>query len=95
MISKSQKIVLLPFPSVDTSPVFNQLSFLPCASFLLVHDRLANALWFKSNGSYDIKVVREKKEELESKSSHKSDIWSPAAYKKGAEMFGEYFFFRL
>jgi len=38
--------------------------------------------WFKTNGSYDIKEVREKEEELESNSSHKSDIWSPAAYKK-------------
>ena len=47
--------------------------------------------WFKTNGSYDIKEVREKEEELESNSSHKSDIWSPAAYKKLDEMCGEYF----
>ena len=40
----------------------------------------ANALCNKSNGRCDIKA--EKREELESKSSHKSDIWLPAASKK-------------
>ena len=39
-----------------------------------------NALCNKSNGRCDIKA--EKREELESKSSHKSDIWLPAASKK-------------
>ena len=39
-----------------------------------------NALCNKSNGRCDIKA--EKREELESKSSHKSDIWPPAASKK-------------
>ena len=39
-----------------------------------------NALCSKSNGRCDIKA--EKREELESKSSHKSDILPPAAYKK-------------
>ena len=39
-----------------------------------------NALCNKSNGRCDIKA--EKIEELESKSSHKSDIWLPAASKK-------------
>ena len=38
------------------------------------------ALCNKSNGRCDIKA--EKREELESKSSHKSDIWPPAASKK-------------
>ena len=38
------------------------------------------ALCSKSNGRCDIKA--EKREELESKSSHKSDIWLPAASKK-------------
>ena len=39
-----------------------------------------SALCNKSNGRCDIKA--EKREELESKSSHKSDIWLPAASKK-------------
>ena len=39
-----------------------------------------NALCNKSNGRCDIKA--EKRGELESKSSHKSDIWLPAASKK-------------
>ena len=43
-----------------------------------------NALCNKSNGSCDIKA--EKREELESKSSHKSDIWPPAASKKWGEI---------
>ena len=38
-----------------------------------------NALCSKSNWKYDIKA--EKREQLESKSSHKSDIWPPAASK--------------
>ena len=41
---------------------------------------VTNALCSKSNGRCDIKA--EKREELESKSSHKSDIWPPAASKK-------------
>ena len=41
---------------------------------------LAIALCNKSNGRCDIKA--EKRKELESKSSHKSDIWPPAASKK-------------
>ena len=45
-----------------------------------LHIRYASALCNKSNGRCDIKA--EKREELESKSSHKSDIWLPAASKK-------------
>ena len=37
------------------------------------------ALCIKNNGRYDIEA--EKREELENKSSHKSDIWPPAASK--------------
>ena len=51
-----------------------------------------NALCSKSNGRCDIKA--EKREELESKSSHKSDILPPAAYKKWGDIF-ENIFFRL
>ena len=43
-------------------------------------ERVYTALCNKSNGRCDIKA--EKREELESKSSHKSDIWLPAASKK-------------
>ena len=43
------------------------------------------ALCSKSNGRCDIKA--EKREELESKSSHKSDIWPPAASKKWGEIY--------
>ena len=42
-------------------------------------EEVNNALCNKSNGRCDIKA--EKREELESKSSHKSDIWPPAASK--------------
>ena len=45
----------------------------------------SNALCNKSNGRCDIKA--EKREELESKSSHKSDIWPPAASKKCGEIY--------
>ena len=48
------------------------------------------ALWSKSNGRCDIKA--EKREELESKSSHKSDIWPPAASKKWGEIYWKYIF---
>ena len=48
------------------------------------------ALCNKSNGRYDIKA--EKREELESKSSHKSDIWPPAASKKWGEIYWKYIF---
>ena len=54
-------------------PVEFVLGFRACVS-------LYNALCNKSNGRCDIKA--EKREELESKSSHKSDIWPPAASKK-------------
>ena len=60
-------LFLLPFPSVDTFPVFN----LSCASFLLVHDRLANAHGLRAMGAM---TLGQKKEELESKSSHESDM---------------------
>ena len=36
-------------------------------------------------------TLRQKKGELESKSSNKSDIWPSAASKKWVEIFGEYF----
>ena len=49
-----------------------------------------NALCSKSNWRYDIKA--EKREELESKSSHKSDIWPPAASKKWGEIYWKYIF---
>ena len=49
-----------------------------------------NALCNKSNGRCDIKA--EKREELESKSSHKSDIWLPAASKKWGEIYWKYIF---
>ena len=49
-----------------------------------------NALCSKSNGRCDIKA--EKREELESKSSHKSDIWLPAASKKWGEIYWKYIF---
>ena len=49
-----------------------------------------NALCNKSNGRCDIKA--EKREELESKSSHKSDIWPPAASKKWGEIYWKYIF---
>ena len=42
--------------------------------------RMYNALCNKYNGRCDIKA--EKREELESKSSHESDIWPPATSKK-------------
>ena len=48
------------------------------------------ALCNKSNGRCDIKA--EKREELESKSSHKSDIWPPAASKKWGEIYWKYIF---
>ena len=48
------------------------------------------ALCNKSNGRCDIKA--EKREELESKSSHKSDIWLPAASKKWGEIYWKYIF---
>ena len=48
------------------------------------------ALCSKSNGRCDIKA--EKREELESKSSHKSDIWLPAASKKWGEIYWKYIF---
>ena len=51
---------------------------------------IANALCNKSNGRCDIKA--EKREELESKSSHKSDIWLPAASKKWGEIYWKYIF---
>ena len=51
-----------------------------------------NALCNKSNGRCDIKA--EKREELESKSSHKSDIWPPAASKNEVK-YTENIFFRL
>ena len=59
-----------------------QANILACKSY--------TTLCYKRNGSYVI--MAEKKEELESKSSHKSDIWPPAASKKWGEIFGEYFF---
>ena len=49
-----------------------------------------SALCNKSNGRCDIKA--EKREELESKSSHKSDIWLPAASKKWGEIYWKYIF---
>ena len=51
-----------------------------------------NALCCKSNGRCDINA--EKREELESKSSHKSDIWlwPPAASKKWGEIYWKYIF---
>ena len=51
-----------------------------------------NALCSKSNERCDIKA--EKREELESKSSHKSDIWPPAASKNEVK-YTENIFFRL
>ena len=48
------------------------------------------ALCNKSSGRCDIKA--EKREELESKSSHKSDIWLPAASKKWGEIYWKYIF---
>ena len=48
------------------------------------------ALCSKSSGRCDIKA--EKREELESKSSHKSDIWLPAASKKWGEIYWKYIF---
>ena len=47
--------------------------------------KCANALCNKSNGRCDIKA--QKRGELESKSSHKSDIWPPAASKKWDEIY--------
>ena len=49
-----------------------------------------NALCSKSNGRCDIKA--EKREELESKCSHKSDIWPPAVSKKWGEIYWKYIF---
>ena len=68
---------------IPTSLVFPFLFFL--ARLLLQQEEILqnNALCTvcsKSNGRCDIKA--EKREELESKSSHKSDILLPAAYKK-------------
>ena len=54
--------------------------------------QVAIALCNKSNGRCDIKA--EKREELESKSSHKSDIWPPAASKNEVK-YTENTFFRL
>ena len=54
------------------------------------NDQTASALCNKSNGRCDIKA--EKREELESKSSHKSDIWLPAASKKWGEIYWKYIF---
>ena len=53
---------------------------------------LAIALCSKSNGRCDTKA--ERREELESKSSHKSDIWPPAASKNEVK-YTENIFFRL
>ena len=58
---------------------------LELAIAVLLHDKdwqnvSINPLCNKSNGRCDIKA--EKRKELESKSSHKSDIWPPAASKK-------------
>ena len=62
-------------------------------TFLIVERILINnALCNKSNGRCDIKA--EKREELESKSSHKSDIWPPAASKNEVK-YTENIFFRL
>ena len=47
------------------------------------------ALCHKSKRSY---LIQTEKEELESKSSRKSDIQPSAASKKWGEIFGEYFF---
>ena len=63
-----------------------------------VHSLVITIFWFKptialcnkSNGRCDIKA--EKREELESKSSHKSDIWPPAASKKWGEIYWKYIF---
>ena len=50
----------------------------------------ANALCNKSNGRCDIKA--EKREKLESKSSHESDIWPPAASKNEVKYTENIFF---
>ena len=74
----------LPDPQQGV-PLFIALSF-----FYL--QLVANALCNKSNGRCDIKA--EKRKELESKSSHKSDIWPPAASKNEMK-YTENIFFRL
>ena len=68
-----------------------------CFRIIIVHPGQGdyndyNALCNKSNGRCDIKA--EKREELEGKSSHKSDIWPPAA-SKNAVKYTENIFFRL
>ena len=54
-----------------------------------LHNTATIALCQKSKRSY---VIQTEKEELESKSSRKSDIQPSAASKKWGEIFGEYFF---
>ena len=65
-------------------------SFIKCSFFECPMSH--NALCSKSNGRCDIKA--EKREELESKSSHKSEIWPPAASKIEVRYI-ENVFFRL
>ena len=84
----------LPRKEKEKRGVLNFLSYkttTKSATFLFLSDPSPIiALCSKSNGRCDIKA--EKREELESKSSHKSDIWLPAASKKWGEIYWKYIF---
>ena len=72
-----------------------QLSFLLdgiAQHFFFIWGFAAETLHYAARAMGGVKLRQKKREELESKSSHKSDIWPPAASKKWGEIYWKYIF---